>query len=123
MPQCAHQKAVAAFLTQHAFEIPDGPTVPPLDVAERDVEIIALALSDLATSMGLEGSVTFTRSLFPYPRGMVEIRERLTMLRAAVALACVELGVPDSHIKPDPTTAVLFADLFIRGRRRASQVT
>lgn len=123
MTDSAHQKSVAAFLATHCFEIPSGPTVPPLDVAERDIAVIALALSDLATSLGLEGTVSFTRSLIPHPRGMVEIRHRLSLLRAAIALACVELGVPDSHITPSPELMRQFLDLFIRARRTINQVT
>lgn len=123
MAPSAHQRHIAAFLEQHCFEIPDGPTVPPLDVAERDLAVLALALSDLAVALGLEGSVSFTRALLPHARGMVEIRQRLALLRMAVALACVETGVPDSHLAPDAELLRLFSELFVRGRRHAAQVT
>lgn len=117
----AHERAIAEFLVNHFFEVPDGPTLPPLDVAERDVTVLALALAELATALGLEGTVSFTRSLIPHPRGMIEIRQKLAMLRAALALACIEMGVPDSHLAPDPEHKRKFAELFVRGRRLAAQ--
>lgn len=119
----AHERAAAAFLDASAFERPERPTLPPLDVAERDLAVLAKALEELATALGLECGCSLSRSLLPTARNLPSIRQRLAALRLAVSLACVELGIPESELRPDPMRLDHFATLFARARHRFAQVT
>lgn len=116
----SHHSAVIAFLQAHDFGLPEGPTVPDLSTAERIAATVAVALEDLGEALGLALGVSIGRSLFSKPRGMVEIREKLSTLRSAVSLAGAELGVHHSHLSPNEQH---IAQLYIRARRRAAQVT
>lgn len=113
--------AVSGFLRSHGFDAPESPTLPDLDVAERDVRALGLALRDLATALGLECGVDVGRSLFSPARGMVQIREKLAVLRAAVALASVELGIPEKHLACDPAIIELLGAVFLRARQDLQQ--
>lgn len=49
----AQRRLIADYLQSRGFDVPDGPTIPPLDVAERDTAALALAVTLAAVELGI----------------------------------------------------------------------
>lgn len=110
---------VRVLIEEGGYDLPDGPSLPPLDVAEGAARALAVTLSELARALGVETDPIVTRSLFQPARSRTEIRLALAKVHLALTFAAVEMGFPSPAADPVPDgLAADFAAMLSRLRTK-----